>query len=105
MVTEIAPALLGRRWVEIREECGRGRIVLRPHEAPVRLARRGRRQLVLTPEGGSSCFAPGAGGRPEIEGAGGWRLDDGLLRLDLKGWDGAWRIEELTDEVLVLARA
>lgn len=104
MVTEIAPALLGRPWIEIREECGRGRIVLRPHAGPERPARGGRRRLVLTPEGGSSCFAPGAGGRMEIEGAGGWRLDDGLLRLDLKGWDGAWRIEELSEEVLVLAR-
>jgi hypothetical protein len=95
---------LGREWVEIREEGGGNRLVLRPLDADIPPMRGGRRRLSLTAGGGSESFASGAADAMESIGTGGWNLQGGMLQLEIEGWSGSYRIEELSDDVLILER-
>ena len=95
--------MLVREWVEMREESGEGRIVLRPstHTLP---PARGRRRLDLRTEGKAIPKAPGPTDQLQASGAGGWSIEGDTLRLTAPGWDGDYRVLEVTQDVLVLQR-
>ena len=104
METRTKAALLARRWVEIAEEGGPGRVVLRPLDAPdVPPARAGRRRLDLRGRGAAEVAAPGPADamtpRP-----GAWSLsDEGVLAIDAPGWSGTYALVALDAARLVLA--
>ena len=98
------PRQLARKWVEVREESGDDRIVLRPSDYPVSASRGGRRHLELSPKGRVQALGLGATDRLEATGSGGWSLEGEALQLKLKGWEGTYDIEELGDDILVLRR-
>lgn len=93
--------MLAREWVEMREESGAGRMVLRPstHNLP---PARGRRRLDLGIGGEAIPKKPGPTDQLATAGAGGWSMEGDTLRLTAPGWAGDYRILEVTDDVLVL---
>ena len=93
---------IARHWVEIREESQGDRLVFRPFEAPIPPAR-GRRSLVLKPGHAAESRSPGPTDR--AVGAGGeWEIEGDTLTVTAPGWEGRYRIEELSDDRLVLAK-
>jgi hypothetical protein len=94
---------LAREWVEIREESGEGRVVLRPSTHPLPPAR-GRRRLDLRTEGKAVPKAPGPTDQLQASGAGEWSLEGNTLHLTAPGWSGDYLILEVTEDVLVLQR-
>lgn len=98
-------ALVPRHWVELREENEGDRIVLRPFSAPIPPAR-GRRSLVLDPQSNAQGRRPGLTDRlvPEDGGAGSWSLEGDILTLSAPGWEGRYKIEELSEDRMILIR-
>lgn len=95
---------LERAWVEVAEEGGDERIVLRPLDYPVPPSRGGRRRLDLSASGKAERRGYGPTDGYEVKGTGSWTVEDDTLRLELENWDGTYLIEELGDEILVLRR-
>ena len=99
--TPIGTDHLVREWVEIREESQEGRIVLRPMGYDIPPAR-GRRWLDLSIEGTAQVKSPDA--TDKMEGKGGtWSLQDDNLSLEIPGWTGSYRIEQLDEDILVIS--
>ena len=92
--------MLRREWVELREECTKGRIVLRPITYKVPPAR-GRRRLDLSVKGFAAAKSEGPSDKLQARG-GSWSLQDDDLKVDAPGWTGTYRVEEITQEILVL---
>lgn len=89
-------------WVEIREEGGDDRIVLRPDSADLPLGR-GRRQIDLIPPATLVVGSPGPTDR--LEGRSGtWSADGDELTLSAPGWEGCYRIRQLGDDILVITK-
>ncbi len=92
--------MLTREWVEIREEGGPERLLFRPTSYKIPPAR-GRRRLDLREPGQAVAKTPGPTDRLQSS-AGAWSLEGDELRVSAPGWEGAYRIEELTEDKLVL---
>lgn len=97
--------LIPRHWVEIREESEGDRIVLRSFSSPIPPAR-GRRSLVLDPESTAQGRKPGLTDRlvPEEGGAGFWSLEGDILTVSAPGWEGRYKVEELSEDRMTLIR-
>ena len=95
---------LAREWVEVREEADGDRLVFRPAGYPVPPTRGGRRHLQLAPSGEVRSLAQGPADAMKTKGSGSWSRDGDVLRLDLKGWEGDYVIEELGNDRLELRR-
>lgn len=93
-------AVLAREWVEIREESSDGRIVCRPMTYNIPPAR-GRRRLDLREQGIAASKSPGADDRLSSQ-LGGWTVEENILIVTSDGWAGTYRIDNLTDILLVL---
>src|SRR5262245_7968449 len=93
---------LGRTWVEVREEGGPDRIVLRPQGHPIPPAR-GRRALDLSHPGTLLAKAPGPTDKSEGK-PGSWSVLENELTIDAPGWTGKYSIEQLSDDVLIIKR-
>ena len=93
-------AMLAREWVEIQEESSDGQIVCRPITFDIPPAR-GRRRLDLREQGIAAAKSPGADDRLTSQ-LGGWIKEGNILIVTSDGWAGTYRIEDLTDILLVL---
>ncbi|MEM1128994.1 MAG: hypothetical protein AAGH83_00580 [Pseudomonadota bacterium] len=95
---------LAGTWVEIQELGDGKRSVFKRIEADIPPSRGGRRQLVLSGQEGGGVRTRGLGptDRTEDKGSGAWRVDGKVLVLDVEGWEGAYDIEELSDDTLIL---
>lgn len=88
-------------WVEVQEESGGGHIVFRPFDSPLPPAR-GRRSLVLEADDVAEAHAPGPADR-SIRTPGSWSLDGDRLTISAGGWSGKYRVEDLSEDKLVLS--
>ena len=95
-----AKALVGR-WVEIREEGGDGRLVLRADSPDIPPAR-GRRSIELAEGGKASLHAPGPDDRSRSS-DGSWSLEGDRLRIDAPGWSGSYMIDSIGNDRVVLS--
>lgn len=91
-------------WVEIQERGDESKLFLMRPDADVPPSRGGRRHLELAPEGGLFSFAQGAVDSLESKDQGNWSLNDNTLQLQLKGWEGEYTVETMTDTELILNR-
>jgi hypothetical protein len=98
------PKMIAREWVEVQEESSGNRIILRPMDYPVAPTRGGRRHLDLSQGGAARNLAQGPSDALSMVSKGGWSLQDNTLQLDLEGWNGAYEIQEIGDQILVLHR-
>ena len=95
-----AKALVGR-WVEMREEGGDGRVVLRA-DAPDLPPARGRRSIEFAEGGTVLLRTPGPDDRSRAS-DGSWSLDGERLTIDAPGWSGTYRIEQQEKNRVVLS--
>jgi len=92
--------MLAREWVEIREDSHEGRIVCRPVTYDIPPAR-GRRRLDLRDQGIAAEKRAAADDKLATQ-LGNWKVDENELTITAGGWSGTYRIEDLTDVLLVL---
>jgi hypothetical protein len=97
------PSKILGHWVEVREEGDAGRLVLRPFSAPLPPAR-GRRSLVLEAENVAEARAPGPSDQ-SVGAPGSWSLDGDILTISTGSWSGKYRVEDLSEDKLVLSPA
>jgi len=100
MIDEIQ---IARTWVEIREDSIDDRLVFRPSDYPIPPAR-GRRQLELSRSGQGQALDAGASDKLETVGLGEWKIDGQTLILNIRGWEGAYEIEDLQADILILQK-
>ena len=93
---------LARSWVEVREEGGADRIVLRPETYAIPPAR-GRRGLDLSRPAAAVAKAPGPTDKTEGK-PGSWSLSGDELTIDAPGWSGTYTVEQVSGNILVLRR-
>ena len=94
--------LLMREWVEMEQDPDGRTVTLRPADHDLPPSRMPRRRLDLRRGGEATALAAGAADAIERQAVGSWQRDGQDLTLDLPGWEGDYRIERLTEEMLVL---
>ena len=91
-------------WVEVREESAHGELVLRSIDADIPPAR-GRRRLVLLPDGHLQGGSPGPDDRLRAAQADRWSVEDDCLHIQSGEWAGTYKIEKADADRLVLRPA
>lgn len=91
-------------WVEVREESADGKVVLRSIDAELPPAR-GRRRLVLLPDGQLKGGSPGPDDRLRAAKGDRWSVEGDRLHIASGEWAGTYEIEMAGSDKLVLHAA
>lgn len=97
----IDAGLLCGDWVEVREQSHNGSVVLCSIDADLPPAR-GRRRLVLSPDGKLRGGSPGPDDRLRADEGGKWSFADGKLQVTAGEWAGTYRVTDASPDRLVM---